>query len=347
MIKRKYNWAEIDWSQSTTQIARQLGCRIEYVSVNRKKYATSTIRERKNIDWSSVDWLKSTKELAKELGVKGYNLSAARRKYAPETVGRKDLVLRTTSNRTELISPNGVILVMTSIKNFVMEHKDLFEPDDLVEKQVKTSTGYIKTYNNAVSKLSRLRCGRIREWKGWKLKGESITVSRRRKINWNNVDWSEKLSVIANKLKVTVQTVSSAKYKYAPNTINEGKMKKSVHISKKSEEYISNRSFSVDSKNYSAHINNAFEQLEHLSNSEKPKLSDSDWVEIYNVYAGSDLTRLLLPLNIARDLMTHYGATVTRDLPINVQKLADTLSTMTQSQQFSVIDHVRLFWSNV
>ena len=124
-------------------------------------------------------------------------------------------------------------------------------------------------------------------------------------------------------------------------------MKKSVHISKKSEEYISNRSLDVDSKNYSAHINNAFEQLEHLSNSEKPKLSDSDWAEIYNVYAGSDLTRLFLPLNIARDLMTHYGATVTRDLPVNVQKLADYLSTMTQSQQFSVIDHVRLFWSNV
>ena len=226
MIKRKYNLVEIDWSQSTTQISRQLGCSIEYVSVMRKKYAPSTIRERKNIDWSSVDWSKSTKELAKELGIKSYNLSAARRKYAPETLGRKELVLRTPLNRTELISPNGVILVMTNIKNFVMEHKDLFEPDDLVKKQIRNSTGYIKNYNTAVNKLSELRCGRIREWKGWKLKGEPIPTSRRRKINWNDVDWSEKLSVIANKLGVTVQAVSSAKYKYAPNKIRRPKLKK-------------------------------------------------------------------------------------------------------------------------
>lgn len=225
MIKLKYNWAEIDWSQSTTQIARKLGCSLQCVSVKRRKYAPSTIRERKNIDWLSVDWSKSTKELAKELGIKSYNLSAARRKYAPETVGRKDLVSRTALNRTELISPNGVILVMESIKNFVMEHKHLFDPDDLVEKQVKLSTGYIKTYNTAVNKLSRLRCGRIREWKGWKLKGEPIPVHQR-KINWDDVDWSEKLLVIANKLGVTVQAVSSAKYKYAPNTIRRHKGKK-------------------------------------------------------------------------------------------------------------------------
>lgn len=226
MRKPKYNWSEIDWSQSTTQIACKLGCSIEYVSVVRKKYAPSTIRERKKIDWLSVDWSKSTKELAKELGIKSYNLSAARRKYAPETIGRKSLVLRTPLNRTELISPNGVVLVMTSIKSFVIEHKDLFEPDDLAEKQVRTSTGYMKTYNTAVNKLSELRCGRIRKWKGWKLKGEPTPASRRRKINWNDVDWSEKLSVIADKLGVTVQTVSSAKYKYAPNTIRRRKDKK-------------------------------------------------------------------------------------------------------------------------
>ena len=226
MRKQKYNWSEIDWSQSTTQIACKLGCSIEYVSVVRKKYAPSTIRERKKIDWLSVDWSKSTKELAKELGIKSYNLSAARRKYAPETIGRKSLVLRTPLNRTELISPNGVVLVMTSIKSFVIEHKDLFEPDDLAEKQVRTSTGYMKTYNTAVNKLSELRYGRIRKWKGWKLKGEPIPVSHQRKINWDDVDWSEKLSVIADKLGVTVQAVSSAKYKYAPNTIRRRKDKK-------------------------------------------------------------------------------------------------------------------------
>ena len=96
-----------------------------------------------------------------------------------------------------------------------------------------------------------------------------------------------------------------------------------------------------ENKNYSAHINNAFAQLAHLAKSEKPLLEKQEWVELYNVYAGSDLTRLVLPFNLADDLKTHHG-TLLQDLTVLYSKL----SAMTQAQQFAVIDAVRLFWAS-
>ena len=117
--------------------------------------------------------------------------------------------------------------------------------------------------------------------------------------------------------------------------------KKSIHISENAELYITDRTLQGENKNYSAHINNAFEQLAHLAKSEKPLLEKQEWVELYNVYAGSDLTRLTLPFDLADDLHTHYGA-----LPQDLTALYDKLAGMTQAQQFAVIDAVRLFWAS-
>ena len=117
--------------------------------------------------------------------------------------------------------------------------------------------------------------------------------------------------------------------------------KKSVHTSQTAEIYISDRTLQGENKNYSAHINNAFEQLAHLAMTEKPELSQAEWIELYNVYAGSDLTRITLPFDLADDLRTHYGT-----LPQDLTALYDKLSGMTQAQQFAVIDAVRLFWAS-
>ena len=117
--------------------------------------------------------------------------------------------------------------------------------------------------------------------------------------------------------------------------------KKSIHISENAELYITDRTLQGENKNYSAHINNAFEQLAHLAKSEKPELPQTEWVELYNVYAGSDLTRLVMPFDLADDLRTHYGT-----LPQDLTALYDKLSDMTQAQQFAVIDAVRVYWAS-
>ena len=117
--------------------------------------------------------------------------------------------------------------------------------------------------------------------------------------------------------------------------------KTAVHLSDNAWQYVTDRTPQGEQKGLSAHINNAFEQLAHLARAEKPELSKSEWVELYNVYAGSDLTRLVTPFDLANDLRTHYGT-----LPQNLTALYDKISGMTQAQQFAVIDAVRLFWAS-
>ena len=117
--------------------------------------------------------------------------------------------------------------------------------------------------------------------------------------------------------------------------------KTAVHLSKGALQYVTDRTPQGEQKGLSAHINNAFEQLAHLARVEKPELSKSEWIELYNIYAGSDLTRLVMPFNLADDLRTHYGA-LAQDLTALYNKLAG----MTQAQQCAVLDAVRVYWAS-
>ena len=117
--------------------------------------------------------------------------------------------------------------------------------------------------------------------------------------------------------------------------------KTAVHLSKTALQYVTDRTQQGEQKGLSSYINSAFEQLAHLARAEKPELSKSEWVELYNVYAGSDLTRFVMPFDLADDLRTHYG-----NLPQNLTALYDKLSAMTQAQQFAVLDAVRVYWAS-
>ena len=117
--------------------------------------------------------------------------------------------------------------------------------------------------------------------------------------------------------------------------------KTAVHLSKGALQYVTDRTPQGEQKGLSAHINNAFEQFAHLAQVEKPELSKSEWIELYNIYAGSDLTRLVMPFDLADDLRTHYGA-LAQDLTALYNKLAG----MTQAQQFAVLDAVRVYWAS-
>ena len=118
--------------------------------------------------------------------------------------------------------------------------------------------------------------------------------------------------------------------------------KTAVHLSDNTWQYITGRTPQGEQKGLSAHINNAFEQLAHLARAEKPELSKTEWVELYNVYAAcSDLTHLVMPFDLADDFRTHYST-----LPQDLTALYDKLNGMTQAQQFSVLDAVRVYWAS-
>ena len=114
--------------------------------------------------------------------------------------------------------------------------------------------------------------------------------------------------------------------------------KTAVHLSDNTWQYITDRTPQGEQKGLSAHINNAFEQL---AKSEKPELSQAEWVELYNVYAGSNLTRLAMPFDLADDLRIHYGT-----LPQDLTALYEKLAGMTQAQQFATLDAVRVYWAS-
>lgn len=121
-------------------------------------------------------------------------------------------------------------------------------------------------------------------------------------------------------------------------------MRKTVHLTATTEQFFNARHAAHETPNFSAHINAAFEQLALIAETEKPDLSADEWAEIYNVYAGSDLTRPALPLNLAADLLAHYGATLPKQTPCPdlVYKLAD----FTQAQQLAIVDAARVFWAS-
>lgn len=119
--------------------------------------------------------------------------------------------------------------------------------------------------------------------------------------------------------------------------------KKSVHLTKETENYLADRTPQGESTNYSAFINNAFSVLSLIAK-DLPELTKSEWVELYNVYAGSDLTRLALPLNLASDLLTQNGATIPSQTPC--PELVEKLALMNQAQQFAIIDKVRVYWAS-
>lgn len=122
--------------------------------------------------------------------------------------------------------------------------------------------------------------------------------------------------------------------------------KKSVHLTTQTEQFITDRTMQGESPNYSAHINAAFNQLTHLLQEQQIGITNDEWIELYNLYAGSDLTKIALPINIASDLLVHYGVTVPKQLSEHCQILIDKLVLMTQAQQLAVIDKVRLYWAS-
>ena len=119
---------------------------------------------------------------------------------------------------------------------------------------------------------------------------------------------------------------------------------KSIHYSEASAAYLAARS-PEGAINWSGATNNAFAILAYIAEDEKPDLSNQEWEEIYNIYAGSDLSRIAVPINLAADLLDHYGATLPSDLPEELRQLIEKLHKMTSAQKFAVLDAARVFWA--
>ena len=117
-------------------------------------------------------------------------------------------------------------------------------------------------------------------------------------------------------------------------------MKRSIHLSESSEAYIAAR---AKKPVVSAEINAAFTMLQHLARENMPDLTAIEWAEILDTYRSKDLTKIPLPLNIAGDILAHYGVIVPSQLLPQILGLPEKLVAFSQAQQFAILDAVRIY----
>jgi len=117
-------------------------------------------------------------------------------------------------------------------------------------------------------------------------------------------------------------------------------MKRSIHLSESSEAYLASR---ARNPVVSAEINGALAMLQHLARENLPELSEAEWAEIVAVYRDRDLTKIPLPLNIAGDILAHYGVIIPSQLLPQIQGLPEKFVAFSQVQQFAILDAVRIY----
>jgi len=79
---KKHDWAAVDWSRRSADIARDFGISATQVWHMRKRKAPHTIMacSNKKRDWSGVDWSKSNVAIARDLDTSASVVSLARKR---------------------------------------------------------------------------------------------------------------------------------------------------------------------------------------------------------------------------------------------------------------------------
>jgi hypothetical protein len=196
----KIDWASVDWTKRSSDIARLLNVTIDAVSRRRRQLASDTLSHRFR-DWQNIDWSKTNKQLAAELG-KAYNTIAKKRcqleqsgkaikratrsdkgqKKPQMAYGAVNQPLATAAARVSrksgkfesnihakkwrIVSPSNQIFIARNLYQFVRDNSDLFLPKDVIFKRRCGKRGTGGEYCNATSGLLQAASSG-RHWKGW------------------------------------------------------------------------------------------------------------------------------------------------------------------------------------
>ena len=199
-VMSKIDWASVDWSMRSIDIAKLLDVTIDTVSRRRRQLASDTLSHRFR-DWQNIDWSKTNKQLAAELG-KAYNTIAKKRcqleqsgkaikratrsdkgqKKPQMAYGAVNQPLATEAAKASLkagkfetnvhakkwriISPSNQIFIVRNLYQFVRDNGDLFLPKDVIFKRQGGKRGTGGEYCNATQGL-RQAASSGRAWKGW------------------------------------------------------------------------------------------------------------------------------------------------------------------------------------
>ena len=123
-------------------------------------------------------------------------------------------------------------------------------------------------------------------------------------------------------------------------------LKKSVMISDSAVAAIQARSRGDIGIGWSQSINKAITDLKTLCRVMLPDLTENEWVMVLNVHNGSFLEdQTFFPLRLASDVMDCYGVVDIGELDEPHQALVRKLHTMSQAEQYAILDMVQKYWS--
>lgn len=200
----KIDWASVDWTMRSIDIARLLNVTIDTVSRRRRQLARDTLSHQFR-GWPNVDWSKTNKQLAIELdksydtvakhryqlghsgeakerepksnkGVPNPKMSHGRINQPKATEAAKispksgKFETNVHAKKWRITSPDNQVFIVTNLYQFVRDHTHLFLPGDVVFKRTGGKRGTGGEYCNATNGLANAYATKRGLWKGWKCK---------------------------------------------------------------------------------------------------------------------------------------------------------------------------------
>lgn len=169
-MKLKINWDELDWSKRNIDLARELKCGATTVCRWRKRLNKPAPSFRLN----ATDKASATKARLKALEQGRYKecYKAKSQKMRGRAHGNDDKISEThlakkedhpSGRDHELISPDGMLQLITNAENYVRDNPELFISEDIEVRRKPNG----KRYTRAGNGLQAVSNGGKKSWKGW------------------------------------------------------------------------------------------------------------------------------------------------------------------------------------
>jgi hypothetical protein len=213
-------WRSVDWSQTTAQIAVELGVTSARVSQVRKKLSPETfnrVTQGQRLDWTGVDWQRMTnRTIAEVLGTSANTISSYRRRYAPDTARKPrgvnwSLVDWSRTNR-QIMDSTGAGASTVKAARRAYDHTFRLKGRRIPWTDVDWTKDSMEIAEDLGVSSASVRSNRRRF-------APHTIIQDRRVIAWECVDWSRRTTDIAKDFGLPLQDVSAARRMYAPSTL--------------------------------------------------------------------------------------------------------------------------------
>lgn len=169
--RAKYDWASVDWSLHSEDIARQLGAPLWTVVSYRSKQGMPKAQRRPRPQ-SALDKIaahaRTPERRAQSRATQPIATAAAK---ASPLAGRG--VGNIHAKRWQLIAPDGTVYIVVNLYEFVRQNTHLFAEADVEWKRTGGKRGTGGEWCNATAGLLNIKAGRAKSWKGWRLIGSA------------------------------------------------------------------------------------------------------------------------------------------------------------------------------